>query len=189
MSFADSEVPEVPDYTSPIAGARSWRVANTLRARLRGTLWSDAIIDAWPDGEEVEATCEKLSHVKAGGPWVTPYQILIHENHQPPEWDCSCGLYAFYDIERLMETAYYAHGDFRQANGIVSARGQIILHEDGFRAQFMKVEAILADEVPDEELPIPKAEIAERCGVPLVDPRKFHTFCEERGLLVLTGDE
>ncbi len=154
------------DYINRIAGARSWRVANTLWARMGGLLWADAMLEPWPTGEEYAASCPAM------------------RCHDVPGFGCKCGIHAWYDVESLVRE-WYRPEDFRHVSGIVSARGGVVLHDLGWRAQYARVEAILADDVPDEDLPIPKRTIAEAYGVPLVAPEDYAGFCASKDLVLL----
>lgn len=152
-----------PDYINRIGGARGWRVANTLWARMGGLLWADAMLEPWPMGEEYAAKCE------------TGCASVPGEDHV-------CGIYAWYDFNTMVQV-WYPPGDFRHVRGVVSARGEVVLHERGWRAEFVRVEAIFND-VPDADLPIPKHAIADAYGVPIIKPADFEVFCRERGLVL-----
>jgi len=73
-----------PDYMAPIAGVRAWRLAPTLWAKMGGILWSHAMLNPWPDGEEIVAVCD------AG--------------HPAP--GCSCGVYAWETVKLLLQGQY-----------------------------------------------------------------------------------
>lgn len=86
--------------------------------------------------------------------------------HDAPHPDCHCGIYAFHgDSEHLPRWPI---------TGIVRARGRLIVHPAGFRAQYVEVAALafdpeLGDEVRDQRL----REVARRaCAwwqIPLLD--------------------
>ncbi len=159
-----TDEPIVPDYTARIAGARSWRVANTLWARMGGLLWADAMLEPWPKGEEHEAACPAVCG-------------------DAPGEHCRCGIHGWFDYETMVKTWHPGEG-FARVRGVVGARGGVWLHELGWRAQYATVEAIF-DDVPDDALPIPKGEIAEAYGVPVIKPEEYADFCRERGLVLL----
>jgi hypothetical protein len=165
---------EAPDYIGRIAGARSWRIAPTVWARMGGLLWSHAILDPWPDGEEHEASCHtELGHRRP---------------HEVPHEHCTCGILAFYDYETLVRSRFGPE-DFRHVNGIVSAHGVTWFHDVGFRAQYARVEAIFDDGVSDAALPTPRSEIAEVYGVPIIGVADYEDFCDERGLIRIGPDD
>ena len=74
---------EVPDATARVAGARSWRIANTMWARLGGLLWAHAMLEPWPVGE-YEAACS-----------------LTTIPHEIPGEHCTCGVWAPTDYRHV----------------------------------------------------------------------------------------
>jgi hypothetical protein len=165
---------EAPDYTGLVAGVRTWRLANTMWAKMGGWLWSLAMTDCWRKGEEwKEAECR--------------------HGHRIPGDDCMCGIWAFFDVETMerqfgpvFTAAPAAPGGERYAHvsGIIGAGGDLVEHEHGFRAQYAKVMAIFED-----ELPTPKREIAEMYHCPIVAPQEYDAFCLEHGLIRLDAGE
>jgi len=164
--------PPVPDYFGLVAGVRTWRVANTMWARMGGWLWSWSMLDCWRKGEEwKEAECQL--------------------GHRIPGDDCVCGIWAFFDVETMENKlgprsalAAVPAGDTREryeyVSGIIGAGGDIIVAELGFRAEYAKVLAIFED-----DWPTPKLEIAESYNCPIVAPADYDAFCAERGLIRL----
>lgn len=57
--------------------------------------------------------------------------------HDAPDTACRCGLYAFHDLTDAMNLAQVP-----PVVGAVAARGQVLLHADGFRAQEMALLAL-----------------------------------------------
>ncbi len=145
-------------------------MANTMWARMGGLLWADVILEPWPVGEEYRAKCDD------------------NPEHRPPAEGCNCGIYAWYTVESLVKE-WYKPEDFRHVSGIVSARGDVQLHDRGWRAEYVRVEAILDDDVPDEDLPIPKRTIADAYGIPMVIPSDYEAFCEEQGLAIIRPED
>ena len=160
-----------PDSIHRVAGARSWRVANTLWAKLGGLLWADAMLEPWPVGKEYEATCS-LSSVP----------------HEIPSELCRCGIWAWYNPE-LLVTEWYAPEDYRHVSGIVSGAGVMWLHDFGWRAERARVEAIFQDDIPEEMLPTTKREISDAYSIPIIAPEEYEAFCENRGLVLLKGPD
>ena len=159
-----ADEPVVPDYTDRVAGARSWRVANTLWARMGGLLWADAMLEPWPKGKEHEAACR-----------------VVCAGDGPGE-NCRCGIHACFDYETLT-AVWSASAEHAHVRGVVGARGVVWLHELGWRAQYATVEALF-DDVADDALPIPKGEIAAAYEVPVIRPEDYHAFCEDMGMVV-----
>ena len=160
---AKEELP--PDYIGLVAGVRTWRVANTMWARMGGWLWSWGALACWrpPHIEEwKEAEC-------TGG-------------HRIPGENCSCGIYAFHTVAAMQrELGPRDRGDgYEHVSGVIAARGEIVEHEDGFRAQYAKVLAIFSD-----SLDTPKEEIAEEYHCPIIRPDEYDAFCADHGLIRL----
>jgi hypothetical protein len=153
-----------PDYFGLVAGVRTWRVANTMWARMGGWLWSLAMLDCWRKGEEwKEAECRL--------------------GHRIPDDDCSCGIWAFFNPE-IMAAEFGAitmPGErYEYVSGIIGAGGDIVIHEKGFRAQYAKVLGIFSDEYPT-----PKQEIAESYGCPIVASEDYDALCHQHDLIRL----
>jgi hypothetical protein len=150
-----------------VAGVRTWRLANTLWAKMGGWLWSLAMTDCWRKGEEwKEAECR--------------------HGHRIPGDKCMCGIWAFFEVETMENELgpVFVPGvpgeAYEYVSGIIGASGDIVVHELGFRAQFAKVLAIFEDDQPT-----PKREIAESYNCPIVAPSDYDAFCTERGLIRL----
>jgi hypothetical protein len=153
-----------PDYSGLVAGVRTWRVANTLWARMGGWLWSWSMLDCWRKGEEYkEAECR--------------------HGHRIPGYKCGCGIWAFFDPELMakeLSTSSMQGEPYDYVSGIIGAGGDIVEHELGFRAQYAKVFGIFSD-----EWPTPKDEIATMYHCPVIAPDDYDAFCTERGLIRL----
>ncbi len=162
---------EAPDYINRIAGVRVWRVAPNLWAQLGGLLWAPGMKEPWPTGEEYDASC-------------------VHPDHTPPEPACGCGVYAFYSPALAKSGSYWpglGGGPYnRVLAGVIGAAGDIELHDHGMKAERATVEAIFTAGADDEEeLAIPRGEIAAAYGAAVIDAEDFEEFCAERGLVVI----
>ena len=82
----DSSVDRVPDYLAPIAGARAWRLAPNLLAKMHGMLWSMAMLKVWPNGKEMVAECDS--------------------GHPAPARNCWCGVYAWINPSAMAKHGY-----------------------------------------------------------------------------------
>jgi hypothetical protein len=157
-----------PDYVGLVAGARAWRLANTMWARMGGYLWSWSMLDCWRKGEEWKpAECK--------------------QGHRIPGDDCKCGIWAFFDPELLLaEWPGRRAGDepSELVSGVIGAGGNIVVHELGFRAQYAKVLAVF----DDEETIIPLDEIADKHGCSVILRTDFDAFCAEKRLVRLDQD-
>jgi len=169
---------EAPDYINRVAGVRIWRVAPTLWAQLGGLLWAPGMKEPWPTGEEYYASCQG------------------HPDHTPPEAGCGCGVYAFYAPWLAESVGYWpggasGHPYDRVVAGVIGAADEVELCEFGLRASRATVEAIFTAPAGarDDELPIPRAEIAEAYGAEVIEVQDFEEFAAARGLVVIDLDD
>lgn len=102
----------VPDLMDYVIGFRAWNLAG---ARLKPI---GAGNDVWEGGREVRASC---GHGKL---------------HRAPDHSCDCGFYAWHDFGPMENEA--RGGGSRKVWGAVRACGRMEVHEDGFRAEFMR---------------------------------------------------
>jgi hypothetical protein len=164
-----------PDYINRIAGVRTWLVAPNLWAQLGGLLWAPMMRDPWTTGEEYAATCTG------------------HPDHTPPEDGCGCGIYAFLDPTLARRMGYWTERGAGPSNrivaGVIGAAGKVSLTDRGLLAACATVEAIFTDGAPDDELPIPRAEIAQAYGADVIDTADYEEFCAERGLILFGPDD
>lgn len=109
--------PRVPDMVEVITGWRGWTLSKCgrLEALGRNTVW--------PTKRALEAECSK----PAMSPFTTP--------HFPPGWNCTCGIWAFKDLDRLVAAIGSSYGSVRVI-GTVSLWGRVIETENGYRAQY-----------------------------------------------------
>lgn len=138
-----------------------------------GHLYSTYIEHAWVAGKEERAICVPL------------------KDHQAPHPTCRCGLYSFYNREGVLKHGDGYVGEGQGVRGVVSAWGDVVLHERGFRSEYMRLEALLYEPVTirvfDEQLDLMPVyeKIAQSLGIPLIIPEEIGGFARERGLLVL----
>lgn len=145
---------EAPDCTAPLIGVREWRLL--WRDRAHGTALASLI----------------TSHV-----WRRSEEAYCRHYRRAPHPECGCGLYAFYDWKlcNLFGAGLRENG----IAGIVSATGDIELHEHGFRAERMKIEALL--QWPDASWWQRRKYkgVAKRYHVPLLSLKEAETFAQE----------
>ena len=101
-----------PFFPDPVYGLRTWTVvgekgAERLAAPQRGEAWP-------PGGAWAEASCARSPE------------------HRAPAHGCVCGLHALHPSRRSARRILSGR---REIPGIAEARGQIEVHEDGFRAE------------------------------------------------------
>jgi hypothetical protein len=150
---------------------RTWRLANTMWAKMGGWLWSAAMLDCWRKGQEwKEAECRR--------------------GHDIPDPNCVCGIWAFHNIalfEREMGPIVVPGGrnpgePFEHVSGVIGAGGDIVEHTNGFRAQYAKVLALFED---GEDTP--KQEIVDSYPAitTIITPDDYDAFCLEHQLIRL----
>jgi hypothetical protein len=152
-------VSDTPLFPEPVYGLRTWTVigergAERLAGPQRGEAWP-------PGGAWAEASCARSPE------------------HTAPAHGCVCGLHALHprrpSARRILSVR-------REIPGIAEARGQIEVHEDGFRAEHARPYVLLL-------LPGRNARRLERLGqaygaevVEVDGADAVVTLCRERNL-------
>lgn len=111
-----------PDLLNTLIGFRSWQLAGPKLKPI------GAGNDVWRGGREVRAECGN------------------GREHRAPAPDCECGLYAWYSWEKLAARAAAGTG---QVFGAIAARGRVQLHNEGFRAEYMRPVLLGYDDTDD----------------------------------------
>jgi hypothetical protein len=124
----------VPDYISPIVACRVWRWDAAGLRSLNGKRWSPR--------QPVAAKCG------AGN---------AHGAHDPPHFDCTCGVYAAKSREHLRQLGYEGRG----IRGEVHLWGTVVEHELGWRAQFAYPKTLF---LPSDLIPSDTKEMETRLG-------------------------
>src|SRR4051794_6982979 len=135
-----------PDLVAPVIAFRSWRLAGAQ-------LVSPFIPCRW-EGRVMHASCYDANRTLMHGVgW-------LDAPHASPHADCQCGIYAYHTPgpRSWFGEAYWCEG-------VVSAWGRLVVHQDGFRAEHARVEALA---VPDGMRPLHVREAADALGVPLI---------------------
>jgi hypothetical protein len=72
----------------------------------------------------------------------------VHDAHEPPQTNCTCGVYASKSLEQLLTTGYAKCG----IHGEVYLWGTVVEHELGWRAQFAYPKSLFLppDLIPSE---------------------------------------
>lgn len=122
-------------YTNARWAYRYWAV--------RGGLLSGVVFkEIWPPFEAARARCslmEAMDSLPRRRPW-----------HESPAWECRCGIYgSFWPIVRDLE----ARPD--TVRGIAAFWGDVIVHEDGLRAELAYPVVLVGDFI---------GELAEKYG-------------------------
>lgn len=103
--------PRVPDMVHVITGWRGWGLSTNGRLQALGQS------HVWPAKEALVAEC------------------ATRGVHIAPSFSCSCGIWAFKDLERLIAAIGSGYNAIKVL-GSVSLWGRVIETENGYRAQY-----------------------------------------------------
>jgi len=113
--FAPADGVEAPDLIDPVVAFRNWRVVDgRLRSVYEPVYWLDPM-------QRADCRAEHRGHPP----------------HDAPASGCTCGIYASHQPDYEFPTV-----DYRGVSGIVTAWGNIEVHADGIRAEWVQVEAL-----------------------------------------------
>ena len=132
----------IPDYISPIVGYRVWRWNATGLKSLNG--------EPWLPGRPLAAECRAAARGTIVGP-----AKAVHDAHELPHPDCTCGVYAAKNIEHLRQFGYEGRG----IHGEVYLWGTVVEHKLGWRAQFAYPKSLF---LPPDAIPFTLTEIDAR---------------------------
>jgi hypothetical protein len=127
-------VDRAPDYVEPVRGWRTWLV---VQGHDGARLASVSFPALWPRRRRLSAECGRGFHTGAGPP--------LRIEHRAPSIDCSCGIYATWNLDRATQIADCATARFRDclgravlgaALGEVSLWGTVVECSHGWRAGF-----------------------------------------------------
>src|ERR1017187_4917180 len=105
----------VPDYISPVIAYRAWRCDAAGLKSVCGELWHPR--------QPLAARC-RVADCKA-------FVGRAHDAHEPPQTNCTCGIYEAKTLPDLRSAGYGGYG----ICGEVCLWGKVIEHERGWRAQ------------------------------------------------------
>jgi hypothetical protein len=113
--LAPANIVEAPDLIEPVVAFRKWRVVDgRLRSLYEPIFWLDPM---------QQAGCRAANRA--------------NPSHAAPHSGCTCGIYASHQPDYEFPTI-----DYRGVSGIVTAWGNIEVHDDGIRAEWVQVEAL-----------------------------------------------
>ena len=135
----------IPDYISPIIGYRVWKWEKTGLKSLCG--------ERWKPSQLLAARCRASVVV---GP-IAGRAEAVHDAHEPPQTNCTCGVYASKSLEQLLTTVYAKCG----IHGEVYLWGTVVEHELGWRAQFAYPKTLF---LPSDLIPSDTKEMECRLG-------------------------
>jgi len=128
-----------PDYISPIVGYRVWQWDAAGLRSLNG--------EPCLPGRPLAAGCGAAAHGTIVG-----RSEAVHDAHEPPYSDCTCGVYATKNVEHLRQSGYEQYG----IHGEVYLWGTVVEHERGWRAQFAYPKSLF---LPPNAIPFTLTEI------------------------------
>ncbi len=191
LALPNGETGKVPDYPETSLALRAWRYephSLTLRSvnaggRVGPSSWISAAmaspLGGWPQGEPLEAECAKgHDDDEDGNPVIAPAE------------GCSCGIYA---TTSLAVVNRYLDAD-APVLGVVELGGQMFDADQGYRAQYACVAAILLID-PMFTLPYDMLRrLAEAYNVPALvphstDPEDYRERLGRQPLAELMGEE
>lgn len=148
----------------PLVGFRSWRTAED--GRLFPTQWPVTVEPPLP----YSAWLEEVAHASC-----------ISYDHDSPAEGCQCGLYAYAKIR--------PDGGMLICGAVV-AGGRVVLHEDGFRAEYARPIALLDNESypPGFNVGRPRAKriaaVAKRHDLPILPADELAVYAAWHGDLL-----
>jgi hypothetical protein len=167
----------------PAIGYRLW-YADVHDGFSRLRLQSLLAETLWPFRERLEATCERRLAARAH--W--RLRQLGVPRHQAPMSDCSCGAHAYHDLDAmLLQVQRLGHfrplGDRRLlVGGAVLSWGRIVIHPEGFRAQYARPVALcLVDPAAPAAAAQEIRQVAEAYAVPSVEVKFLAAHAREFG--------
>jgi hypothetical protein len=168
---------------TPAIGYRLW-YADVHDGFTRFRLQSLLAETLWPFRERLEASCERRLAARAH--W--RLRQLGLPRHQAPAADCSCGAHAYHDLDAMMlQVQRLGHfrplGDRRiLVGGAVLSWGRIVIHPEGFRAQFARPLALcLVDPTAPAAATQQVERVAQAYAVPAVQVKYLSAHASEFG--------
>jgi hypothetical protein len=145
----------VPDLAEWVVGLRGFaRSGHRLQSPFQETAWDRPEMSAAcsPGGKATSAALRALGR-KPGSATQAAQATLARQSRLPahvaPAKDCHCGVYAYHSDDE--------HLALHPIIAIIRARGRMIVHPRGFRAEHMEVMALafdpeLGDSVEDQRI-------------------------------------
>lgn len=171
---------------TPVVGFRSWHTRPFHRVGIGPSHWLGSYNEQygiWKPGKNV-ARCNAQGYSMFTGQPVGP--------HQTPAAECSCGYYVLTDFDEVpFSTTPHSLVMTISAGppapmapmvvGAVVGWGRVVQHGDqGWRAEFAQVIALLDCKVSDEHLALTR-QVAEQYGVPVVGRKALELMAMEYG--------
>jgi hypothetical protein len=149
-----------PDLTQKVIGFRQWAIRD-------GLLWPVGSYgrDAWEPGPQ-RAYCARSTHINGHSvpdpciPVVSPW--------------CECGFYALHSLSE-------AHWGGDNIRGIVLGWGRMAMHNQGWRAQFVELVALIYPQHATKGDKEVVDSLAKAYGVPTVEWERAESYAKEFG--------
>lgn len=119
MTDPHVEIESAPDYIEPVRGWRTWLIVHSHDGARLASVSFPAL---WPRRRRLSAECGRGFHAGTGPP--------LGVAHTAPSIDCSCGIYATWDVDRAAQIADCATARFRDCLGrpvLGAALGEVAL--------------------------------------------------------------
>jgi hypothetical protein len=129
----------IPDYIMPVIGYRVWRWNATGLRSLNG--------EPWLPGQPLAAGCRAATFKTISG-----LAKAVHDPHELPHPNCTCGVYAAKNREHLRQFGYERRG----IHGEVYMWGTVVEHKLGWRAQFAYPKSLF---LPPDAIPFRLSEM------------------------------
>lgn len=124
VALANPDPNLAPDYMEPLTAYRAWQFSDTQRFNELAGFGSLSLCSLnsvpWQPKQAMVAHCTYGQRAD------------VHEGHESPHPECSCGVYAGKNLEHLIEINYAQMG----IHGEVSMWGNVLECELGYRAQY-----------------------------------------------------
>jgi hypothetical protein len=163
------DYPVSPDLMEYVLGYRQWSlIKDAPTGHLVGLGAHGWGLNTWEGPAEIRATCGFAADI--GDP-----------SHTSPHPECECGLYARHWLGNTRPDGYSrwvgaADSDSASVWGAVLARGRMEVHADGFRAEYMRPLALLAE-----------TEVGHAFALPsFTDPDDLTAYAKKHGRAIPT---
>ena len=166
-----------PDCVGKLLGARCFwpRHPRTPSEHRDDRLYSIFYDHMWTPGKDERAQC--LYRTASMG----AYRAGVPLEHASPHGSCTCGLYAYYSYYRLRYDI--PQTDRIEIFAVVSGWGDIEEHKNGFRSEYMRIEALVGPSllnVRRRKVHKMIERFAEVYGVPVIwRPRQVHRWMDD----------
>lgn len=152
--------PEITEfYAEPIMGWREWKLVPPIPRLSEYRLESISSNTVWPPYELLQASCNHSLAIQCGS--------SVYAPHATPNWDCTCGIYAYKDKTALRRGIGFT---IPCLYGTVALEGdEVIVTEYGYRAQAAYPKHLILSDRYDSDVSIRRyvaRKVSDTYGVP-----------------------